>query len=227
MPVEPVILDSIPFEIDAASLASLLRVKRGGSDEKAFVDMVARARLLGRPRAMYRESFVEERDDFEATIDGVLFRSRLLGRNLKDVMRVFPYCATCGRELEEWASGISGLKPRFWADSIMMAALGCAIAALTNDVARRFRPGKISFMNPGSLEDWPLSEQQGLFSLIDGTNIGVKLNDTFLMRPLKSVTGIMFPSEKDFQSCRYCGREQCPGRRAPYDPVAVARDLHN
>jgi hypothetical protein len=175
---------------------------------------------------VYGESFVDERDDSGATIDAVRFRSRLLGGNLKEVLRVFPYCATCGRELEEWAAGLRGMKSRFWADSIMMAALGCAVTALVADVERRFRPGKISFITPGSLEDWPLSEQRALFELVDGGAIGIALTESLLMRPLKSVSGIMFPSEKDFHSCQYCGREKCPGRRAPYDPAAVARDLH-
>jgi hypothetical protein len=221
-----VILDSIPFEIDLELLGKMLRVKSGGADEQTLRDMAERARALGRPRAVYRESFVDGRDDEGATVDGVLFKSRLMGRNLEDVMRVFPYCATCGRELEEWAAGLSGLKPRFWADSIMMTALGCALSALSADIEKRFRPGRVSVMNPGSLEDWPLPEQQGLFSLIDGGSIGVALTESCLMRPLKSVSGIMFPSEKDFHSCRYCGREKCPGRRAPFDPEA-ARDLHS
>jgi len=222
----PIILSQIPFDIDTDSMRKSLRVKQGSLDERSFKDMADQARSLGRPCAVYRESFVEERNDAGATIDGVSFRSRLLGRNLKDVMRVFPYCATCGRELDEWASDISGLRLRLWADGIMMAALGCAIAALNEDIERRFRPGRLSYMNPGSLDDWPLSEQRGLFTLVDGSIIGVQLTDTFLMRPLKTTTGIMFPSEEDFQSCRYCSRDQCPGRRAPYDPDAVARDLH-
>ena len=222
-----IVLDSISFETDPVLLGKLLRVRKGGPDEAGLAGLVEQARAVGRPRAVYGESFVDERDDSGATIDTVRFRSRLLGGNLKEVQRVFPYCATCGRELEEWAAGLRGMKSRFWADSIMMAALGCAVTALAADVERRFRPGKISFINPGSLEDWPLSEQRALFELVDGGAIGVTLTESLLMRPLKSVSGIMFPSEKDFHSCRYCGRENCPGRRAPYDPEATERDLHN
>ncbi len=223
--MKQIILDSIPFTADPAALGELLRVRKGGPDEALFTELVERARPIARPRAVYRESFVNERDETGATIDAVRFRSRLLGGNLKDVTRVFPYCATCGTEIEEWTAGLQGMKLRYWADSIMMAALGNALAAMAADVDRRFRPGTISFMNPGSLEDWPLPEQAGLFSLFDGARIGVTLAESFLMRPLKSVSGIMFPTEKEFHSCRYCTREKCPGRRVPYDPEAAARDL--
>jgi len=36
--------------------------------------------------------------------------------------------------------------------------------------------------------------------------------------PVKSVSGIMFPTEMSFESCGLCPREVCPGRRAAYDP---------
>jgi len=38
------------------------------------------------------------------------------------------------------------------------------------------------------------------------------------MVPVKSVSGILFPTEESFASCQLCPREVCPGRRAPYDP---------
>jgi hypothetical protein len=39
------------------------------------------------------------------------------------------------------------------------------------------------------------------------------------MVPTKSVSGIIFPTEADFQSCQLCERENCPNRRAPYDEM--------
>jgi hypothetical protein len=46
----------------------------------------------------------------------------------------------------------------------------------------------------------------------------VTLTDSFLMVPTKSVSGIVFPTEVSFESCRLCPRSDCPGRRAKYDP---------
>jgi hypothetical protein len=75
-------------------------------------------------------------------------------------------------------------------------------------------------MNPGSLENWPISEQKPLFSLFGDVEklIGVRLSDSFLMFPIKSVSGIYFPTESSFASCQLCPREKCPNRRAKYDP---------
>ena len=85
--------------------------------------------------------------------------------------------------------------------------------------------GKLSRMNPGSLPDWPLSEQKPLFAVLgEGpAKIGVQLKDSFLMVPVKTVSGIFFPAEEKFESCQLCPREKCPGRRAPYDPELYDR----
>lgn len=80
-------------------------------------------------------------------------------------------------------------------------------------------------MSPGSLEDWPVSQQSALFSLLGDTQhaIGVQLTESCLMVPTKSVSGIRFPMEDSFESCQLCPREDCPGRRAPYDEALYAR----
>jgi len=43
------------------------------------------------------------------------------------------------------------------------------------------------------------------------------------MVPLKSVSGIYFPTEIKFESCQLCPREVCRGRVAPYDPDLVKK----
>ena len=43
------------------------------------------------------------------------------------------------------------------------------------------------------------------------------------MVPTKSVSGILFPAEETFASCQLCPRDDCPNRRAPYDPELFER----
>jgi hypothetical protein len=80
-------------------------------------------------------------------------------------------------------------------------------------------------MDPGSLEDWPITEQPKLFSIFGDTErlIGVRLTDRLLMVPRKSISGIFFPSEEGFSSCQLCEREKCPSRRTPFDPTLAAK----
>jgi hypothetical protein len=43
------------------------------------------------------------------------------------------------------------------------------------------------------------------------------------MTPVKSVSGIWFPTEGKYENCQLCNREDCPGRRAPYEPGLMER----
>ena len=58
-------------------------------------------------------------------------------------------------------------------------------------------------------------------------SISVTLTESSLMRPLKSVSGILFPCDEAFVSCSRCARDKCAGRRAPYERhlTAVASDM--
>ena len=106
-----------------------------------------------------------------------------------------------------------------------MMALGSAIGHLSDHLDRRYRPGAMSHMNPGSLKDWPITQQKELFSLLGDVDaaIGVTLTEGMVMVPTKSTSGIYFPTETKFESCQLCPKEDCVGRRAPYDPALAER----
>ena len=70
---------------------------------------------------------------------------------------------------------------------------------------------------------WPTGGQRPLFTALRPEEIGVTLNESCLMSPIKSVSGVLFPSESGFENCAVCPREGCQGRRAPYDAALTAR----
>ena len=105
-------------------------------------------------------------------------------------------------------------------------ALGAAGAAwLSGRLQERWGLPGLAAMDPGSLEDWPITEQPKLFSIFGDTEglVGVRLTDSLLMLPRKSISGILFPSEEGFQSCQLCDRAHCPGRRSSSDFCAEIR----
>ena len=220
-----IILDSMPFQIDGEQLKKTLRIKEGsGMGEK--VEALAReAQAVGKPKACYRVSYIESKGDDHLVVEGVKFSSRVLRVNLDKVFRVFPYVATCGLELEEWSKAYDGILEKFWAEAIKEAAVHWTVKFLNGYLTDKYQPGQLSRMNPGSLPDWPLSEQRPLFEVLGESpaKIGVQLRDSFLMVPVKTVSGLFFPTEERFESCQLCPREKCPGRRAPYDPSLYDR----
>ena len=218
--METAILDAIPFQIDLGDLKKKLRVREGTETEGKLEGMFREAQRVARPKICYGVAYVESKGDDHLIIEGTRFTSRVLRVNLDKVYRVFPYVGTCGSELEEWSKSVAEPLEEFWAEEIKLQAVRGTIRHLQEYLTDRYQPGQISRMNPGSLPDWPLSEQKPLFSLLGSgpSTIGVQLKDSFLMMPVKSVSGMWFPTEEKFESCQLCQREKCPGRRAPYEP---------
>jgi len=71
--------------------------------------------------------------------------------------------------------------------------------------------------SPGQYK-WTIEEQKEIFKMVDGSKIGVRLNESFLMIPFKSISGIygFGPEDKINKTrvaCDLCPRENCIGRR--------------
>jgi len=220
-----IILDAIPFRPDLAALREALRLDADSEDAARLAELTAEAQAVARPKALVRVGAVEYQGEDRVAVAGVALTSRVLRVNLGEIRRLFAFVATCGAELEAWAAGIPDLLERWWADAIMELALRAALEAADQAIVERFQPGHLAMMNPGSLPDWPLSEQRPLFELLgDPTGaIGVALTDSLLMQPAKSVSGIRFATAGAFESCQLCPIEGCPNRRAPYDDLLYQR----
>jgi cobalamin-dependent methionine synthase I len=74
-------------------------------------------------------------------------------------------------------------------------------------LTNRFSPGYC---------DWPVGDQQQLFSLLPENFCGITLLETALMLPVKSVSGIIGIGEKvkyfDYP-CKFCTMQKCFRRR--------------
>lgn len=237
-------LTSVLFDPDFPNLLQHLHIREGSSHIPQLQAMVEQAKSIANPKAFYRLAFIEcvdedrvyldantgasmHSDDHSNQItparlnlDGYHFTSRVLRINLERLQRVFLYIATCGVELEEWSKSFDDILVRYWADAIMSAALSAARLALKADLVERYQPGVLSSMNPGSLEDWPITEQVPLFALLGDVQefTGVRLTESMLMLPTKTVSGLFFASQESFASCQLCPRPGCPNRRAEYQP---------
>lgn len=218
--MEPVILADIPARLSLEELQRRLHIGADTPQAAELRDLVREAEKIGRPRALCGVAYVDERGEDYVVVDGVRFSSRVLAVNLKDSHRVFPYLATCGDELEEWARSLGDMLHRYWSEAIREAAMRRAMAATAAYVEATFNPGPTSRMSPGSLSDWPIEEQLPLFRLLGDTEraVGVRLTPSLLMIPSKTVSGIRFGGAATFESCLLCPRSVCPNRRAPYDP---------
>ncbi len=214
-------LTEIPFELDLPILMRRVHVAPDTEDAEAFAGLLSRAREVAKPKALFAVAFIAARGKNTVQIDGITFTSRLLRQNLGRVERVFPFVATCGRELDTVELPKGDVLAAFWWDTIKAAVLAAARAHLHTHLLQRFRLAKTATMSPGSgdIDTWPIEQQKELFALLGGVrrHIGVELTESCLMIPNKTVSGILFPTEKDFRTCQVCHREICPNRSAPFD----------
>ncbi|MHB1356157.1 MAG: vitamin B12 dependent-methionine synthase activation domain-containing protein [Anaerolineae bacterium] len=222
----PHIVEPVDFHFDTSALIEQLRIQGDASQIEELTALVEQAALVARPKAMYRLVFVNEAGDDYVTLDAVRFTSRVLRVNIAETHRAFACLATCGVELEQWAEQLDDPLYTYWSENIRLHALGAASKALLDDLNRRYQPGQMSHMNPGSLSDWPLGEQRPMFRLLGDTRaaIGVQLQPSLLMWPTKTVSSVAFPTSSTFESCQLCPRQACPNRRAPFDPGMMDRE---
>jgi len=215
------VLDNIPIQLDLAKVLKKLRQRNRNEEiEKSIQELIEIARPIARPKAIYEVSYVDNKSEDSVDIGGIRFTSRVLRINLDKVERVFPYVVTCGRELDEINIPSSELMKSYLLDQVKETVLTLARKYFEDYLKEKYALGRMSRMVPGSLEDWPVTQQEALFSIFGNIEdlIGVRLTDKCLMLPIKSSSGLYFPTEIRFESCQLCPRESCIGRRAPYDP---------
>jgi hypothetical protein len=208
-------LEPIILSLDAKDLAAKLRT----DDWEEIQHLLESVKNLINAKAAYRVCFIEERLEASVIIEGTCFTSRVLRKNLDSVGRVFPFVITIGRGLEERADGANDLLKKYYLDTIGNIALVKALKHLENHLRSKFALKGLSYMSPGSLENWPIEEQIPLFSLLAGVErlIGVTLSESLIMIPKKSLSGVYFPTETSFSSCQLCPRERCEARKAKYN----------
>ena len=212
------IIERIPVILARAELAARMRFDPAKAGIDDLDGLFALAQGLINPRGVYEVAFVGTRGEGEVEVGGITFLSQVLRENLETTNRVFPYIITVGPELEREATARDDLLKQFYLEEMANFALEEAAAWLAGHLEGRFGLHSLSNLSPGSLKDWPITEQPKLFSIFGDTErlIGVRLTDSMLMLPRKSISGILFPAEEGLVACQLCEREHCQGRKAPY-----------
>lgn len=212
------VLSEFPLKFSFDEVLNNVRVGPATAKRIKARELLEKAVDLVHPKAVYSVERTTQRSGDSLAIRGREFTSRVLARNLRSTDTVFPFIATIGEALENHSQAERNALTQFVLDDFGNLAVGSLINHLEQYVSEKHGLGLVSRMSPGQL-DWPLDQQRQLFSLFDEVEnaIGVKLTESLLMMPRKSVSGIMFPTKVRFISCQLCEREGCPSRRADCD----------
>jgi hypothetical protein len=148
---------------------------------------------------------------------------RIIANYLTDTSEVAVFVATAGKAFDDYLHKIKSsgdIYTEFLADAVG-SELAEATVRLVSRQLEQLASERGMFItlsySPGYC-GWHLREQPKLFSLLPDQPCGVKLNDSCLMSPVKSVSGIIGMSHRpDVQapySCEICGLETCYKRKS-------------
>lgn len=214
-------IKNIPFKLDVRQLMERVHIRQGSAYAQEFEQLIQIAQQVGKPKALYTEAYVEINQNSTVSLNEITFTSSMLRDNLSNIDRVFPFVVTCGLEMDQALQPDGNILKQFWWDTIKESLLISAYQYLLGVLERKYQLKKIASMSPGSgdVNVWPIEQQKELFALLGDVRgqIGVVLTDSYLMIPNKTVSGIHFPTERDFRTCQVCHRKNCPNRSAPFD----------
>lgn len=221
-----VINKDIPFKIKLENYLQKVKLSKDHKKINQIKKWINKVNKIGHPKAVYRESYIDKIEKDYVVIEGQKFKSKVLSINLQDIYKVIIYVITCGRELMEWVENIQGdILENYWLSMLQDSVLNQARDYVMEEINNNYFPGSTSTMNPGSTKGWSISEQTKLFKLLGELEreIGVSLTESFLMIPQKSVSGLVFPTEENFENCQLCSRKNCPRRKTPFEPELLAK----
>jgi hypothetical protein len=208
------------FAPSVPELLETLRMSETGQDTQELLDLVSQAQRVARPKGVSAVGQISRRTRDSLTVNGTAFMSTVLSVNTRNTRRVFAFAATCGTELASWAGSIEDPVHHYYALSIAENALNSILDFMEQELQKSYGTGPLERMLPGSLQDWPIEEQEKIFHLLgDGPQrIDLHLTPSKLMIPTNSVSGLMYASREGFVSCQLCPLQACTHRRKAYDP---------
>jgi hypothetical protein len=216
-----VVLENIPFDLNEEKIIKQMHphgdIQRY---EKNVRELIAMVVPVAKPKAVYKVGCISNKTGDSVDIDGVIFTGRLIKDNLDKVSVVFPFVASCGREVDGIVIPAGEVLKRYCLDIIKMNLAISAVSYLRNHLTKSYSIEKLTTMNPGEVGAWPITQLKELFTALGNVEslIGVTLSESYTMMPLKSRAGIFFTTETNFESCQLCLQKRCETRKAPFSP---------
>lgn len=218
-------VNSIPVTVPEKALLHRIGKRRGGKVSKRIEGAVKKAvgdiRRHASPKAVYRYVAIAEVDENVTLEGGVSLKSERLVDALGDCEKTVLFLVTMGDKVDRIIRQNMEAQPHY--GFILDATASVAAEGTAQYVQDHIEQGlggdegTTLRYSPGYC-DWPLKEQKKLFGLLPGETLGVKLSESSLMSPRKSVSAIfgICPADSagvNGNACRNCARTNCLHRR--------------
>jgi len=192
-----------------------------------FEDAVNVFKEKAKPVAIIKKVTVKEFD--------IIFEGERNNEDQAPLENIYPhsddlalFALTVGSEIVDTINDLFNKKdfaPGAMLDSVASMAADKSVevleAYLYNNLSEKklIRKGSIVLGYSPGYCGWDLSGQKKLFQHLNPGEIGVTLNESYLMSPLKSVSGVLVHGDKEihvfessFTFCSYCKNQTCHDR---------------
>jgi hypothetical protein len=221
-----VTLDPLEIAPDPAEVLRYLGYPSGAAVNSGVTERVLRAiedsRARVRPRGVYSLYSIVHQDRRSLTLAGGVAFTGSIGEYLGGAQRAAVFVATAGPEVLSMAE--ETLRRRDALGGLIYNAIGSQLAEavverIVDDLRKRAGPHESLTLrySPGYC-GISLAQQQTLFGLVDAGRIGVELLPTLIMKPVKSVSGLLGIGPKNAiaeygNPCDRCPLLDCRMRR--------------
>jgi len=143
-------------------------------------------------------------------IEDTIFESSFMAKKFKYAKEVGLFIATIGDFTAEKVKQAG--KEKDGVKALIYDSIGSEYAESTADAIHRIIEKEqgycMSRYSPG-YNDWDISEQKKLFELVPGEKIDVKLTESYLMQPEKTVSAMIGISKRKLEGCKTCTKKDC------------------
>jgi hypothetical protein len=196
-----------------------------GRLEKKIDKCIAGVEKKIQPKVLYTTKKIRKIEGGTLVLEGdIKLKSARLSKTLGKCDRVTFFLATIGKRVDDVIR--TSMRKKRLSDAYIYDAIGSAAVEATVDEFQNRMDSKVREKNrsttlrfsPGYC-DWKIKEQKKLFSVLENDLIDVDLNESCLMAPRKSVSGVFgigdskVIDKKESNPCRLCGMHTCAVRR--------------
>ncbi|MDW7738876.1 MAG: hypothetical protein SCJ97_02300 [Bacillota bacterium] len=183
--------------------------------------VIETAESLLKPAAMYILARVSDFEHQKVTFEGGSFEGSLVARAMAGAKHLYIGLCTIGEDLELKVEEMMNENPvlAIALDGAGISAVRKVSETVEDIISAETCELKLSLgmrAQPGQ-EGWPLEQQRQVFEILPGEEIGVRLTESCLMIPRKSVTFVI-PRGKELGTsvvpCDFCSkRNRCDWRK--------------
>lgn len=184
--------------------------------EKAINKSIKKIKKIANCKYTYNSFDFEIKDKRVKILNSnIYFESEDLAHHLKDSKKMIVFSATLGDEVDKYVKKLSlfDMSETVIFDAVATTLVEELSDEACNEIIIEVGLNKNFRFSPG-YGDLDLNEQSKILNLIDATKaIGVRLSDTNMLIPSKSITaifGLFAGKGKTKKSCKYCNlKENC------------------